>query len=83
MTQIKKGEPIPHHVVTEFIGQLELSGTDERQIYVSEQLASISYSSMEDLINTSQSFVKNRARFNAMVEKLKTHTFFKPYFEAK
>jgi hypothetical protein len=76
-----KKEPIPQHIVTEFLGNIQLAGNQERQIYVSEQLASNTYSSMEDLIEVSREYAKNQRTYKKETQDMKESPFFKPYFK--
>lgn len=49
---MKNTNTIPHHVVTEFIGQASFSPNMERDVEIAEQIASQSYNYLEDLRNT-------------------------------
>lgn len=45
-------QPIPHHVVTEFIGQASFSNNEEHDVEIAEQVASSTFTSLEDLYKT-------------------------------
>jgi hypothetical protein len=75
-----KTQPLPPDVVTEFLGSVELKGSDERQIFVSEQIASQTYNTMDDLVDTVKGYVKNQQRYERHIEKIKTNPFYQKYF---
>lgn len=72
-------DQIPHHIVTEAIGNFTLKGSEENQVYIAEQIASNTYSSMEDLCSTIEGYAP-KTRFKKELKEVKESQFFKPYF---
>ena len=78
-------EPLPHDVVTEFLGGIAFSKKQENNVAIAEQIASTSYHSMEDLIETCKSFLGPPYNLrvkdvNRYTESCKTNPFFEKYF---
>lgn len=74
---------IPHDIVTEAIGQCDFTGKDE-DIEIAEQIASNSYTSMEDLISTMDAYVlgpKRKKAWDKTKEQMKTSPYFKTHFK--
>lgn len=73
---------IPIDLVLELIGQFEFTG-GEQDVDIAEQIASNSYSTIEDCLQTIKGCITKKAalrRFDKDVAELKTNPYFKQYF---
>lgn len=76
---MKGNKKIPDHVVLEALGYFTLNGSDEQQVNIAEQIASMEWSSLDNLINTIQGYAPSR-KFKKELAELKESDFFKPYW---
>lgn len=73
-----KKPPIPDYVVVEFIGGVDLN---DNSIQAAEEIASVSYESMEALIGVVRGYAKDSNRFGIYVKQCQQQDLYKPYFK--
>ena len=69
---------LPSHVITEALGYFTLAGKAEYQLNIAEQLASYTYSDLNDFIGTLRGYCTRK--FEKELKELKSSPFFQPYF---
>lgn len=74
-----KKPPVPDYVVVEFIGGVDLASVDS--IRAAEEIASVSYESMEALIKTVRGYAANIKRYEKYVKEITGHELYRPYFK--
>lgn len=72
----------PVEVIAEFLGGVELQGSEEEQVRICEQITSVEYNDMETVISTIEGFVKNKKVFDKYAKQAKKNEFYKRYFRA-
>lgn len=73
---------IPHHIVLEFLGHVSFCTNAEADLSITEQIASQTYNSMDQLISTCRGEIRvgrHKRNFESFVKRLPESTFFKPY----
>lgn len=77
--------PVPHHIITEAIGQFRFSRVEEEDIQIAEQLASTEYPDMETFLSAAQAEVqggKNMGLFLKESRQMPNNPYFKEYFKS-
>ena len=70
---------IPHDIVQEALGCFTLTGSEDEQVEIAEQLASTYYSNLDDLVSIVKGYAK-RNTFTKELTTMKKSDFFRPYW---
>ncbi len=81
--QLKRREPLPPEIVSEFLGGISFSRNSERDVQIAEDIASNVYNDLDDLINTCHGMIeqtpKKEKDFQAHVKAVKKSPFYQKY----
>lgn len=83
---LKEQESLPQDVVCEFLGGISFSRNSEHDVKIAEDIASNTYTDMEDLIRTAHGMIeqtpKKERDFQKHVAGVRKSPFYKKYFKS-